>query len=232
MASEGSLLPRLLCVALTSAGCSPPKTSESAPVSRAETAPDPSRAKPMFAIVRITRTLVYDAHPRAGGKLPDIDPESRRVVLDYGQRTVDTRPVVRSYTTRIAVPNDRIRSWDIALGDDYRLLVATRGFAGDAKSVRLDGRVKSNYQVQLDESKGPVGPNSFGFAAQAVGERSAVQVLNDDAAGAIFREFDETEIESLTEAPPDLPAAGRDESEDSQQRRWNEWTPIRKRGLR
>lgn len=187
--------------------------------------------KMSFAIVRITRTLVYDEHALDGGPLPEIDPDTLRVVLDYDMRGQDTRPLVRTYTIKVAVPSDRPRSWDANLGDDYRLLLITRGFTGDAKGIKIDGRVKSNYQLQLEDNKPPMGPNSFGFSVSAVGERSAIQVMNDEAPGRIFREFDETVIEAVTDRPPDLPTVGIDETEDVQQRRWIEWGVIRKRGL-
>ncbi len=187
--------------------------------------------KMSFAIVKITRTLVYDEHPLDGGGLPEIDLDTLRVVLDYDMRGQDSRPLVRTYTIKVAVPSDRPCSWDVNLGDDYSLLLITRGFTGDTKSIKIDGRVKSNYQLQLEEGKPPMGPNSFGFSVQAVGERSAIQVMNDEAPGRIFREFDETVIEAVTDRPPDLPTVGIDETEDVQQRRWSEWTVIRKRGL-
>jgi hypothetical protein len=193
----------------------------------------PSLAKPSFAILELTRTVVYDDHAAAGGKLPDIDLDAMRIVLDYGSRAPATRPVVRVYTVKVAVPSDRPRSWHLHLGDDYELLIATRGFTVDAKGIKIDGRVKSNYQLQLDDSKAPIGPNSFGFAAQAIGERSAVQVMNDEATGRIFREFEEAKIEAITGTPPpQLSAQGIDESADAQRRRWDEWTPLRKRSLR
>ena len=185
-----------------------------------------------FAIVSITRTLVYDDHPSEGGGLPDIDSDHERVVLDYARRAPETQPLVRIYAVKIAVPRDHPRSWDINPGDDYKLLIATQGFTEDAKGVNIDGRVKSNYQIQLDDNKAPMGPNSFGFAVQMVGERTAVQVLNDEAPGRIYREFDETEIENITSMLVNLPTTGVDESEDAQKRRWSEWTAIRKRGLR
>jgi hypothetical protein len=185
-----------------------------------------------FAIVKITRTLVYDDHASQDGSRPDIDPETRRVVLDYARRSFGTEPLVRTYTVRVAVPSGRTYSWDVNLGDDYKLLIATRGFTGDTKGIKIDGRVKSNYQLQLDEDKAPIGPNSFGFAVQAVGEGVTVQVMNDEAPGRLFLEFDETEIEEITQKPPELATQGIEESLDAQQNRWSEWATVRKRGLR
>jgi hypothetical protein len=184
-----------------------------------------------FAILKIRRTLVYDDHPFAGGNLPDIDLDTMRVVLDYEKRTPETRPIVRIYTVEIAVPSEGTHSWDVLLGDDYRLLIATRGFHRDVNRIKIDGRVKSNYQLQLD-GKAPIGPNSFGFAPQAVGERTVVQVMNDEAPDQIFREFDETEIESVTEIRPDSLPIGIEDTIDAQQRRWSEWKIVRKRDLR
>ena len=209
-----------------------PTHQSPAPPSRRVSSVDSGTSRAIFAIVKIKRTLVYDDHPFEVGKLPEIDLDTRRVVLDYGRRAPDTQPVVRTYTVKVAVPSDRPRSWEVNLGDDYKLLIATRGFNGDAKGIMIDGCVKSNYQLELAEGKAPMGPNSFGFVAQAVGERTAVQVMNDEAPGRIFREFDETEIEEITDTPPDLPLVGIDESEGAQKRRWSEWTAIRKRGLR
>lgn len=206
--------------------------SNPASLSRGASSVDLDPPKMMFAIVKITRTLVYDEHLFDGGNLPDIDLDTMRVVLDYDKRTPDTQPVVRTYTIKVAVPGERPCSWDANLGDDYSLLLTTRGFTEDAKGIKIDGRVKSNYQIQLEEDRPPMGPNSFGFSVQAVGERSAVQVMSDEAPGRIFREFDETVIEAITNTPPNLPTVGIDESGDAQQRRWSEWTAIRKRGLR
>lgn len=191
---------------------------------------DPSEKS--AAVVRITRTLVYDDHPTDGGRLPDIDPDTLRIVLDYDQRAPASQPVVRTYTVKVAVPSDHPRSWDLHLGDDYDLLITTRGFTADASAIKIDGRVVSNYQLQLDEGQASIGPHSFGFGVQAVGERVLVQVMNDEAPGRIFREFDETEIEQITHAPPDLATVGIDESADAQERRREAWTSIRKRSLR
>jgi hypothetical protein len=217
---------------LLSAACSAPVAPGGDPPPREAPPSERAPSKASFAIVTLTRTLVYDDHAAAGGKLPDIDLDMMRVVLDYGARVPDTLPVVRTYTVTVAVPSDHPRSWHINLGEDYELLIATRGFTADAKGIKVDGRVKSNYQLQLDEGKAAIGPNSFGFAVQAVGERGVVQVMHDEAPGRIFHEFDETVIEEITNTPPDLPTVGIDESEDAQQHRWSEWTAIRKRGLR
>jgi hypothetical protein len=83
----------------------------------------------------------------------------------------------------------------------------------------------------MDEDKPPMGPNSFGFAEQSAGDRATVQVMNDEAPGRIFREFHGVEIEGVTDTPLNLPSAGIDEDEPDQQRRWSEWTVIRKRSL-
>jgi hypothetical protein len=194
--------------------------------------PDSLPSDKRAAVVRITRTLVYDDHVADGGKLPDIDPDTPRILLDYDRRAPVSQPVVRSYTVKIAVPGDHPHSWELCLGDDYELLVTTRGFTTEANGIRIDGQVVSNYQLQLDERKPPMGPNSFGFGLQAIGERVLVQVMNDEAPGRIFREFDETEIEQITPAPGGLSTIGIDEGADAQQRRQDAWTPIRKRSLR
>ena len=232
MPSEASLVPRLVGLALAGAGCSPPDLAKPIPPAPGVCSVDTGPSKASYAIVRITRTLVYDDHPSSGGNLPDIDLNTMRIILDYGKRTPDTQPVIRTYTVRVAVPNGHARSWDLHLGDDYNLLLVTRGFTGDAKSIKIDGRVKSDYQLQLAEDSAPIGPNEFAFPVQAVGERTAVQVLNDEGKDRIFREFDETVIEDLTDTPPALPSAGIDESQGAQLRRWDEWPLIRKRGLR
>ena len=99
-----------------------------------------------------------------GDSFPSIDLGSMRVVLDYGSRTRETEPVIRTYTVRVAVPREHPR-WHIPLGDDYEVLIATRGFRTDSKGVTIDGRVKSNYQVQLNDDRAPVGPNSVGFCS-------------------------------------------------------------------
>jgi hypothetical protein len=233
MLGKGTLMPGLLWQALPAVvSCSSPDVPKAVLSSGGAFSVDTGSSRKTFAIVKITRTLVYDDHASHGGNRPDIDPETMRVVLDYARRAPGTEPVVRTYTVKIAVPSDRPRSWDINLGDDYNLLIATRGFTEDAKGVKIDGRVKSNYQLQLDEAKAAIGPNSFGFGVQAVGERTAVQVMNDEAPNRIFLEFDETETEEVTQIPPDLPTQGIDESMDAQQRRWSEWKAVRKRGLR
>ena len=196
-----------------------------------ESHPSQTRA----AVLRISRTLVYDDHADEGGNPPDIDPDAMRIVLDYGSRAPASQPVVRSYAVTVAVPSDHPRSWEVHLGDDYELLITTRGFAADAvdtKAIKIDGRVVSNYQIQFDEDRAPVGPNAWGFGAQAVGERVVVQVLNDEAPGRIFREFEEIVIEQLTDDPPELAMVGIDESAEAQERRRQAWTPIRKRSLR
>jgi len=140
--------------------------------------------------------------------------------------------VVRTYRVKIAVPSNRPHSWEVNPGDDYKLLITTRGFTRDARGVKIDGRIKCNYQVQLDDNKGPIGPNPYGFAAQVAGQPTVVQVLNSEAAGRIYREFDETEIEKVVSMPDYVLTVGVDESEDAQERRWSDWTSILKRGLR
>jgi len=185
-----------------------------------------------YAVVRITRTLLYDDHPSAGGRPPDIGNDTRHVVLDYASRAPNERPDIRSYTSRIAVPSNRPSSWKLPLGDDYTLLVVTEGFSRNDDGVTIDGRVISNYQIQLDSSRAPIGPNAVRFWLVPVGESDAVQVLNDETPNRIFREYEEIEVESIVASPPESFMAGIDESADAQKRRWAEWTPVRKSSLR
>jgi hypothetical protein len=221
------------CVALLlGCACSSSDREHADPVRRPTPSEDAGPSKVTYAIVKVTRTLVDDEHPSAGGALPRIDVETMRVVLDYGGRSPQTQPVIRTYSVTIAVPSDRPRSWDVELGDDYDLLIATRGFVSDAGAVDIDGRAKSSYQVQLHEGKAPIGPNSVAFTPLAVGARAAIQVMNDEAEGRVFREFEEIELAELTAAEPKLPEPGIDESAEAQKRRWDEWVSIRKAGLR
>jgi hypothetical protein len=232
MANEMSLMTRMVCLTLaTGAACPRPNVPKILPNPREGTLINAEPSKVRFAIVKITRTLVDDHHAFDIGKLPEIDLNTRRVVLDYDKRVPGTEPIVQTYSVKVAVPSERPHSWDINLGDDYHLLIATRGFTEDAKGIKIDGRVKSNYQLELAKGKPPLGPNSIAFVAQKIGEHTAVQVMNDEVPGRIFREFEETEIEKVTNAPPDLLPAGIDDSEEAQQQRWSEWRVIRKRGL-
>ena len=191
-----------------------------------------SSTAPGLAVLRITRTLIHDDHAGAGGTPPDIDNDTQRIVFDDGARAPAERAVVRRYAATIAVPAAHPRSWDLAMGDDYRLLVTTRGFIAHASGLRIDGQVVSNYQVQLADDRPGVGPNAFRFAPQAVGERVLVQVLADEAPGQVFREYDETVVEQQGGDPPAGTVPGIDESAEAQQRRREAWTPLRKRSLR
>src|SRR5690242_18408128 len=99
-----------------------------------------------YAVLRITRTLLYDDHPSAGGRPPLIGADTRRVELDYASRAPNDHPVIRTYTATIAVPRARRCSWELSMGEDYRLLVVTEGFSRTTDGVSINGRVKSNYQ--------------------------------------------------------------------------------------
>jgi hypothetical protein len=187
-----------------------------------------------YAVVRLTRTLLYDDHPLAGGKPPVIGHDTRRVVPDYENRAPDERPILRTYTARIAVPSDRPTSWELALGDDYKLLVVTEKFSRNDDSVTIDGHIKSNYEIQLDQSSARIGPNVSHLRSWllAVGETDAVEVLNDEIAGRIFREYLEIEVEAIASSLPESSVAGIEESAEAQKRRWDEWTSVRKSSLR
>ncbi len=189
---------------------------------------------PSFALIRLTRTLLDDDHPWAGGAPPDIRHDTGRVVVDYDCRMVAERPVVRTYTAQIAVPNDRRCSWDLPLGDDYRLLVETKGFTADGDGLIVDGRVISNYQTHLGPRSAFVGPNALHLHSMRlpVGESSAVGVLDDEVTGRIFREYQEIEVEAIVVTPPNSFARGTEESATAQERRWGDWSSIRKSGLR
>lgn len=193
---------------------------------------DSGSSQMRYAAVRITRILLYDDHPSAGGRPPDIGTETKRVVLDYERRAPSERPVIRTYTARIAVPSDHPTSWELPLGDDYTLLVVTEGFSRNDDGVTIDGRVKSNYQIQLDPSSMRTGPNANRFWLLPVGESDAVQVLSDEITGRIFREYMEIEVESIATSPPESFTAGIVESADAQKRRWDAWTSVRKSSLR
>lgn len=223
-------------VVIASAGCSssnaPTPQAKPAAAGSGSRALDAASAKPSFAIVHIVRTVVYDDHTAAGGKPPDIDAAGQHVALDFGKRPPGSLPIVRSYAIEIAVPSDRPRTWNLHLGEDYDLLIVTRGFTSDATGVKLDGRVKSNYQVMLGDN-GWQGPNGFGFGAAAIGAPSAVQVMNDESRTAIYRELEEWTIEQVTPTPsPALLAQGIDEHASDQAERWDAWKPIRKTTLR
>ena len=66
-----------------------------------------------YALVRLTRTLLDDDHPSAGGAPPDIRHDTSRVVFDYEYRAAAERPIIRTYTAKIAVPSDRPCSWEL-----------------------------------------------------------------------------------------------------------------------
>ncbi|MGB7983465.1 MAG: hypothetical protein WCF36_22020 [Candidatus Nanopelagicales bacterium] len=120
------------------------------------------------------------------------------------------------------------------MGDDYRLLVVTEQFSQRDDVVTIDGRIKSNYQTQLDPSSALIGPNAFhlGSCLLAVGEGTAVGVLDDEVAGRILREYQEIEIEAIVSALPESFLGGIEESAEAQNRRWVDWTLIRKSSLR
>ncbi len=187
-----------------------------------------------YAVVRITRALLYDDHPSADGVPPDIWHDTKTVVFDYESRTADALPVIRTYTAQIAVPRDRPTSWELSLGDDYRLLVVTEKFVQSENGVTIDGRIKSNYQIQLDPSRALVGPNAFHlrFCLLPVGESAAVGVLDDECAGRIFREYQEIEVEAIVDSVAASLMAGIEESVAAQQRRWDDWSSLRKSSLR
>jgi len=185
-----------------------------------------------YAVVRITRTLLYDDHPSAGGRPLDIGANTKRVVLDYESRAPNERPVIDTYTARIAVPSNHPSSWQLPLGRDYALLVVTEGFHRNDDGVTIDGRVISNYQIQLGPSRAPVGPNALTFWLLPLGESDAVQVSNDETADRIFREYQEIEVESIVSSRPESVIAGIDETADAQKRRWDMWLSVRKSSLR
>jgi hypothetical protein len=211
-------------------GFSEPKAHPQ-PAGRA--ARDSAPAPASYAVVRLTRTLLYDDHPSAGGGPSEIRHDTTRVLMHYEGRVDEAQPTIHTYTVSIAVPSDRPSSWELALGDDYRLLVVTEQFSLSDQGVTIEGRVKSNYQTQLDPSSALIGPNTIhlGFLLR-IGEASAASVLDDEVAGRIFREYQEIEVEAVVGSPPESSVAGIEESAEAQQRRWNEWTSIRKSSLR
>ncbi len=183
------------------------------------------------AVLRVTRTLVFDDHA-AGQAAPDADLATGALTLPYAERPAATRPVIRTYSARIAVPRDGRRSWHLFLGDDYEVLIEASGLGAATDGlVPLRYQIKSNYRIALP-GKAPVGPNAFAFESIRTGGQTAWQVANDATRDTLFYEFDQTLLEAVTTTTPADVAAGVDESEAAQQARWRDWPAISKAGLR
>jgi hypothetical protein len=171
-----------------------------------------------YAITHLTRILLYD--PDVGGQRPKGEDSS-------------AQQVTRRYSATIAIPEDRPSTWELAPGEDYRLLVLTEGFTVDQNNVFIDGRIKSNYQVQLDPSGARIGPNASHLRhwRLQLGENDAVEVLSEEVPGRMFREFLAITVEAIVAAPPASATVGITEDPADRDRRWGSWPSVLKSSL-
>ncbi|MEO7587023.1 MAG: hypothetical protein ABIS84_03240 [Arachnia sp.] len=186
-----------------------------------------------YALLRISRTLFYDDHLLAGGGPPDIRHDTSELAFDFDARAPEELPVIRYHTARIAVPNEHRSSWELALGQGYKLLVVTATFSQSEAGIIIDGRIKSNYQTQLNPFSATIGPNAYHLRSSplTIGRNSVVGVLEDAVTGREFREYQEIEVEEVMSSLTEPSLAGTTESAEAQERRWDEWKSIRKSSL-